>query len=167
MNETPHARCNVENMTKWILALEQGGYEQTKGCLARRNFGVTRYCCLGVATAVAMENGLKFDIEFDEDREEGDGSETATFSWRVLDRYRERVVYEHDVLPGPVQEWLGIDSANPELPDIYEDDDHEDGRETEQATALNDDLGWDFEAIAGALRRKYGIPRVDPNRLTL
>jgi hypothetical protein len=120
---------NPERLRKWVEALRSGEYSQTKGRL-RTDEG---YCCLGVACDVFM-------------KEEGGTWEAAEIS------FNDHMVYVFgsatEMLPSSVAEWFGIHHA-PQF--IVEDG------AIEEATALNDELGWDFVQIAEAIERTYGL----------
>jgi hypothetical protein len=45
---------NKENLRKWVEALRSGRYEQGHGHMRKDG----RYCCLGVAMEVALDNGV-------------------------------------------------------------------------------------------------------------
>lgn len=74
-----------EPIQKWIDALRSGRFEQTTGYL--NNDG--RFCCLGVACEVAVENGLKV---------KKDHFGSSIFSYDG----------ESGILPKSVQNWLGM-----------------------------------------------------------
>ena len=76
-----------ENAKKWVAALRSGNYEQGRGALCREG----KYCCLGVACVVAIENGLE-----------------VTAVKELSDR--EIVLYDKQFSfpPTSVQKWLGL-----------------------------------------------------------
>jgi hypothetical protein len=79
----PNAIPDKENLRLWVKALRSGDFKQGKGCLKNED---DTYCCLGVATKVAMENGVEVGEVFD---------------WGQAG------------LPSAVQDWYGLRSANP------------------------------------------------------
>jgi len=134
---------NIENITKWVEALESDEYVQCTGRL-RGEVAVTDpdpttgevqiavgHCCLGVATDLYLN--------------EVGGEWVPDTS--LLDHCDAVHVAEDDGgLPLPVQEWLGIGGVDPILrvekgPDC--------------ATHLNDAEMLDFHEIAAAIRRTY------------
>lgn len=78
-----------ENRAQWLAALRSGTYSQTKGYL-RTDEG---YCCLGVACDVA---GIPSE-------------RLSTAAWN-FGRYG-----MDQVLPEEGEEWLGVNTANPQL----------------------------------------------------
>lgn len=53
---------NESVKTKWVQALRNGGYNQTRGYLANED----GYCCLGVLCEVAIKEGLEIEVEEDD-----------------------------------------------------------------------------------------------------
>lgn len=80
---------NVENIRKWVEALNSGKYKQCKGRMFDPS--KTEYCCLGVAC----------QLHADENRGEFDDNG----GYLRCSQY----------LPWKVMEWLGVDSCNPGL----------------------------------------------------
>lgn len=80
--------CNRDNMRAFIGALMSGEYKQGRAKL-RQGEGTNdvRYCCLGVATDLAVKAGA----------------------------CEERAFSMYSLLPTPVVHWLGIDDINPLL----------------------------------------------------
>lgn len=76
-----------KNAKKWVEALRSGKYEQGKMALRHEN----RFCCLGVACEVFIENGGAIKIAIDPD---GD----ATYAGLACR------------LPKEVSDWIGIKS---------------------------------------------------------
>jgi hypothetical protein len=76
-----------ENAKKWVVALRSGKYKQ--GCFTLRSID-DKYCCLGVACDIAIQNGVSVSVHRDE----------------VHGRY------EYDDsgagLPVTVMDWLGL-----------------------------------------------------------
>lgn len=94
---------NKENIKLWADALESGEYKQGEGCLKRTLSDDTsddteEYCCLGVATVVALKAGVHMTVRFN-------GLDETSYDG------------EYAVLPVVVQRWLGVDVGNPELID--------------------------------------------------
>lgn len=135
-------KCNRDNMLKWIAALESGDYLQTDGVLERREVadGSVGHCCLGVATRVAMKEG----VPVTEKRLEG---EYKTWFTDVVDGAEWNTFTE---LPPAVVDWLGIDDDNPIVgfsDDYLGDEIH--------AIEANDEKSWSFDQIAASLRKTY------------
>lgn len=116
------------NMLRWIEALESGEYQQGQGALRHLEAGT--FCCLGVATDVAIRNGVAIAWNENVEIETEDGGHAGT-------------------LPIPVQEWLGIEHGNPGIQlDPF-------GYDQISCITANDEAGWTFEKIAAGLRRTY------------
>lgn len=49
---------NQEFKTKWVEALRSGEYEQGESVLKDTSEGVTKYCCLGVACKLLVDEGV-------------------------------------------------------------------------------------------------------------
>jgi len=109
----------AENRRKWVAALRSGEYPQTQGIL-RDSDG---YCCLGVACELARYEGLVA---------------------------REGAVYRagdsgyYAVLPGVVQDWLGLADNEGGLVDGTEGYWY-------NLTSLNDDALYTFDQIANVI----------------
>jgi hypothetical protein len=125
--------CNIENMKMFVEALNWGSYEQTQGTLRDSNPdkpGDYRYCCLGVATDLAVKAGTseKFEVK--------DGDYVVT-----------RDVWGTGYMSEPVMEWLGIKDKNPML-------DFGMGQRMLAAQA-NDAYHQDFTQIGAAFHNTY------------
>jgi len=127
------AVANKENIGKWVQALESGEFKQCKSALTVVKDGEESHCCLGVATEIAMRNGVELHTEVIHGRK--------LYQW--ADEYGTHG--QTSILPVPVQEWLGVDDEDPKLSD------HEYG----SASGLNDTHKWDFTQIAQAVRATY------------
>lgn len=121
---------NKERVRLLVEALRSGQYNQTRGFLCRID-PVTyerKYCCLGVATVVAQENGVQL-------------TETTT----------EGGVIQFDgaaaCLPFVVMDWYGLDLPNPILNDG--------STFNPPATVLNDIREFTFPEIADAFEKAY------------
>ena len=126
-------RMNPEIKAKWIAALRSGQYEQARGGLQRILYRDNEtghidcgFCCLGVLCDLAW----KEDVCYWKDQ-------GAVFN----DQFG-RAVYNADALPGPVMEWAGLDSVDPEVPFFFGDI----GKAT--LSNLNDSFRLDFGQIA-------------------
>jgi hypothetical protein len=140
------SQVNKERVALLVSALRSGEYEQCRSHLRVDN----RYCCLGVATEVAIKNGLE---GLEADREgyiwEHGGLGTA---------------YEEASMPNPVAEWYGLD-GNPELHNPHfqaeagnyldYDGSPDPSWEVDTATECNDERAMDFLAIADAFEYTY------------
>lgn len=184
-----------ERLLKWVEALESGKYQQGQGNLLMVeswNDDGSRsesYCCLGVATRVAVENGLDLAgalLALDASRNAHDPDpvgrqyairhdEILTVTNDVSDRrlYPEAFPYPY------VLEWYGLQLQNPIVAVL----DHEpSGDENEQgtwgfwrderdgksywfltATEANDEVCWSFMEIAESVREIY---QLGPRRAT-
>ena len=110
-----------EPIQKWIDALRSGKFEQTTGALNDDG----RFCCLGVACEVAIENGIKVK------KETHDDGITA---------------YDGDdgTLPPSVMEWLGL-----------EDRDGSFDAACSSLTYINDTLNKNFLEIADHIEEHW------------
>lgn len=124
---------NKERVQMLVDALESGEFEQCKGSLRLKEAnGRFTYCCLGVATEIAVRNGLPQEI--------GDTG---------------RTVWAHDggeVLCKEVRDWYGFDHESPRLEAPSSGTFR---RLPAAAHQWNDSYGADFHQIAGMFRKKY------------
>ena len=146
---------NKVNILKWVESLENDGLAQCKGRLTKvHEDGSLSHCCLGVATELAIANGVE-GITFSTDN--GIGKDGAPEAYRVYTYSMEDVSYpllEASWLPRPVREWLGLDSSDAYVANL-------DGGFIAASTA-NDSMNWDFAMIAAGLRRAYLDEPVEP-----
>lgn len=112
------------NAQKWVEALRSGKYEQGKNALCRDD----KYCCLGVACEVALQNGV-----------------VITKSTRNITAHNQTFVEtlfnsSWAYLPPEVQNWLGLknDRASFNLTGL----------------ATMNDAGYSFEEIADKIEEK-------------
>jgi hypothetical protein len=125
---------NTENVRAWVDALRSGAYQQ--GRLALRTPD-DEFCCLGVACDVSglgewePSEGLYTDLRY-----------------VIRDEHDEVVTRAGAYLPGPVRDWLGIESDNPKLG----------VEQVNSAVNANDMLGWTFDQIADAIEEAYLKP---------
>lgn len=141
---------NTVNMLKWIEALENDGLKQCTGRLTRvdGNNENPSHCCLGVATEVALANGLEgLDVRHGQDLRSG--METVFVREYVWINDVGREVVEKSFLPGPVIRWLGLEDQDVTLAS-------KEGIHF-SASVLNDKYEYTFADIAAALRLKYGL----------
>lgn len=122
---------NTDNVRKWVDALRSGEYDQTSGGLRRvdADGNATGFCCLGVACEISglgrwSDNGMSY----------------------VADEYRSA-----SYMPGPVRDWLGLDSDDPLLNDVKYDD----TPFTASASELNDTYDRSFGDIADAIEATF------------
>lgn len=98
---------NKQNMRLWVDALRSGEFEQGTGHLAyceitrghlgtQETRGPVKRCCLGVATEVAMRNGVQASTG------EVAGVHNVIFEYDG----------QRDFLPTAVIRWLGLDSGD-------------------------------------------------------
>jgi hypothetical protein len=103
--------ADTENVNIWLMGLRSNEYTQTTGYLEKAG----NNCCLGVACREAIKEGVDIEV-------------------KVVDG----ITYFDDChldLPMKVQQWLGIDAADPFLNGNY-------------ATSLNDNDRKSFAYIA-------------------
>lgn len=126
---------NKERVELFLAALESGKYEQCIGRLRRRYVSTQtmimiveqRHCALGVATEVALDNGLREEIEA-----KGFPHDDFLFAGARLDGY--------------VMEWYGFEHMDPLLT--------EPGDLVTSVSRLNDG-GKDFWTIAQMGREQW------------
>lgn len=127
---------NKERIRLLVDALRSGNYQQGNAVLGYRDreTGTDRFCCLGVATEVAIANGCLLT------RVDGVANGKSAFIYE--DGGEEdsitRGIYLHPV----VQEFYGLDSYNPRLGAGH-------------AADLNDVNHWDFGQIAQAFEDTF------------
>lgn len=134
---------NRENVTKWVQALRSGEYEQTTGMLCNRDSrGEYAFCCLGVASEVAIASGVEVVRLHIEDARE------QLYQWHDADSEPDNpIVVDSDgenELPWPVQQWLGILSGNPML-----------DRSGLSCIVANDERKYTFAEIADMVEDYY------------
>jgi hypothetical protein len=122
-----------ERTKKWIEALRSGEYEQTTGELRtwdpeKQGY---RFCCLGVLCELY--------------RQSPEAEANVTFTgWETnTSRFIARDDVEDGTLPIPVQEWIGMDSGDPDIYDEFFD--------YVSIVDLNDSRRYTFPVIAGLL----------------
>jgi hypothetical protein len=129
---------NKERVQLLVDALRSGEYRQAQGSLRRRVLGADytdytdyTYCCLGVATKVALRHGLSL--------EEGEA-----FSGTCMD--------------SKVQAWFGFSTGNPGFPENpYSSCTLPNCTEIHAADAVyaNDARRFDFDQIADLFEANY------------
>lgn len=119
---------NPERKAEWLTALRSGEYEQGAGYLNRNS----KFCCLGVATDLAVKAGLGA-------WQMGINTEFGVHDFIPADGTHERG--ECGLLPREVARWLGIESTNPAV-------EVGDFRALRRLTVLNDEHKLSFDEIA-------------------
>lgn len=136
---------NEGRVKLWIEALRSGEFQQSYGWMEETtedgdgNTEVVGYCCLGVATKVALRNGCP----------EPDGLEWGQTSMHT-----------------DIGAWFGFAPWGRNDPTLgylghgeYFTSEQEDGATEEVAcTRANDELGWDFDTISNRLQDRYITP---------
>lgn len=92
---------NPEAKTQWIAALRSGNYQQGRHVLNSAD----GLCCLGVLCDLAVKAGVTH----------WDAPYPVTDSTGVVYDACRRCDNEIGILPAPVQEWAGLETANPWL----------------------------------------------------
>ena len=121
---------------RWVEALRSGEYAQTKGRLQRVVPGdhgePEGFCCLGVLCELAVADGVI----------------PPAIRSDLLGTGMYGKIGVNSTLPDEVQEWAGVEVADPRL-------------EPTQTTAsdLNDNEGKTFEELAEAIKLTYLAPR--------
>lgn len=139
---------NKNNMLAWAEALESGDYKQGHGALcAVDSDGVARFCCLGVATEVAMANGVAL--------ERVDALDVS--GYRPTGEVEKAAETAH--LPDLAMEWLGSEQINPVIGysvcGLGTCEDPTCQKIT--ATRANDNMVLSFGQIAAMLRKFYEL----------
>jgi hypothetical protein len=124
---------NKERVQLLVDALRSGRYKQGRGKL--RTPDERYYCCLGVATKIALDAGL----EVEEIPATGDPLHGQP--WRQA----------YQVMCPTVADWYGFDNGNPGLNGITPAG----ATIIEQASRWNDDYGADFTQIADMFENTY------------
>jgi hypothetical protein len=116
-------------LRNFLAALRSGKYLQSHGELAGRDTEAEpwKYCCLGVACEVAVQDGLRLDVKE-----------------RQFKKYYNN---EGGVLPPKVADWYGFNSTDPHL--------WSESSEMHRASALNDRFKMGFEEIADAFEQTF------------
>lgn len=117
---------NRERVKLLVDALRSGEYEQCQGALVRTaKDGSKSYCCLGVATVVALKNGVP--------------------SYFKVEDYERR---GFTVMPYQVSAWCGFPEDNPWLVTAP-------SGQRASAVHLNDCERYPFDQIADAFERTF------------
>ena len=151
--ERKHVAVNKDRVRLLVEALESGEYEQATGTLAKvDDTGKIRYCCLGVATLLALQA--------DSTLEPVTGCNKACCRDEEDDPTR---WYTEGILSDDVKNWYGFERADPTIdvgpdaPDPLSTDAHRAGDPPNiySATGCNDTLKLTFPQIAAAFRRTF------------
>jgi len=126
---------NKERVQLLVDALRSGEFAQAQGALRRadifqRESGF-RYCCLGVATEIALRGGLEVHSDHYD----------AEYGLRPWDQ-------DHQIMCRPVFEWYGFDDGSPALTSVSTG-------ETHQAATWNDEYEASFDDIADMFESTY------------
>lgn len=124
----------VANREKWIAALRSGEFLQAKGYLSVVGVGM---CCLGVACDLASKNGIELvreDVALEREEIKPEYYDEPVTVERFGDDF--------EVLPTPVQEWLGLSSASADWSTTAGEMD---------GLAIRNDRGDTFEKIAAII----------------
>lgn len=117
---------NADVKAKWVTALRSGEYQQGKGTLAQTDdTGAMRYCCLGVLSEIAAQEGITTRVPSDEHHEDGVDCKLTWYGNGFAGS---------SFLPDEVVEWAGLPHNDPKI----------DG---EHLSSLNDN-GASFTSIA-------------------
>lgn len=129
---------NKERIRLFVEALRSGDYQQGNHVLGfPADYGTKKFCCLGVATEVAVVEGCKLT------RELGIANSRSAYIYRdpqgqEPEDSATRGIYLHP----RVQEFYGFDTCNPLL-------------NAGRAADLNDVNLWDFSQIAQAFEDTF------------
>lgn len=134
MSESTLTGVNVDRVRLLVDALRSGRFKKGAGALHRVTTAEETWCCLGVASQVARENGLAIESVMEDGREHF-GTQS------------------NDYLCAEVQQWFGFDSEDPLL--------RTPGGSMIRASSWNDDGADggdpepDFGPIADGFERKF------------
>lgn len=130
-------KMNPEVKALWLEALRSGRFPQTDArlCNISPEDGSRSYCCLGVLSELAIENGVPVVVK---------DFGPATEPWWVSDSLHDLRRYDRSIhyAPTKVQDWAGIDSHG-YLP---EDSDYD-------SLAEANDSGVEFDGIADLIEK--------------
>lgn len=139
---------NKARLLAWVEALESGEYKQARESLrVFEGLGDPAYCCLGVATCLAIADGVETRAE---------SLATLALNTVTLPPEGDRLFNVGGGYLAPeVQNWLGLDRKNPIV-----------GIDREgyyiTASVANDELRFDFDHIAAGIRVRFELgPRPD------
>jgi hypothetical protein len=107
-------RCpmNAEIKDRWVARLRDPNIKQGKGhlCTKMPSTGEVSYCCLGVLTELAVEEGVIPPGEWD--REVIRGLLGKVYLDGEDDSYEDDL-HQDAILPTRVREWAGLRDSNP------------------------------------------------------
>jgi hypothetical protein len=91
---------------KWLQALRDGSYKQTRGILQSQN---AHFCCLGVLCDLAIKSGVEVEVLQPVGHEEWNLGNTRANP--------DEITYDgiFEVLPPSVMAWAGLDDPNPDV----------------------------------------------------
>lgn len=129
---------NPEIKERWVKELRSGNYKQTKDCLKDDD----GYCCLGVLTDLAIQDGV-----IDPWKVSSDTERSVYFIPSVDEDNPEETWDEESVLPPKVRDWAGLDLKNP----------HVRLSESISSVPISDpnDNGYTFEQIADIIEEQF------------
>lgn len=141
---------NRDRVQLLVDALESDEFGQCKGTLRLANAdGKFTYCCLGVATEVALRNGLPEAVA----TQPGAG---------LYDKSSPTSVWNHNegqLLSDEVMEWYGFDERSPMLSGLVSYmDDADPIKRPHLAHHWNDSYNADFKKIAAMFRERFLAP---------
>lgn len=139
------ASVNKERVQLLVDALRSGEFEQGKGALRIHAPGAqtpTYYCCLGVATEVALRNGFKYFPEAQSDSEGSFPEGQFDSVWDASSAAQ--------VLHAQVRDWYGFSTKSPGLKKVGRL-----GFDQHAAHQWNDTYDADFNQIADLFEDNY------------
>lgn len=141
---------NKERVQLLVDALRSGEFRQGKNVLrdVKGNPTQAYHCCLGVATEIALRNGLQIE------RPDRVGIEDEDFSDAVEEARSYPWDMSEQTMCAPVAEWFGLDQ-NPVLVGQRDTGHDEPDVLKEQATYWNDNGDADFSEIADMFEATY------------
>lgn len=133
---------NAERIALWVAALRDPDAKQTTKVLTRADGSGD--CCLGIASKVAIANGLELETCISNILIGSETVECVSYG-----RYEAKTF-----MPIAVKHWYGLLAHNPVVGTV-------DGFER-SATQANDSLGLSFTEIADLLEKHYLTPAEAP-----
>lgn len=155
---------NKERLQLGLDALRSDEFEQGTGALRvvlpnSLDFkSVTKYCCLGVLTEVAIRNGLTISDycvpcqwPAGQCAHAEEGTEYTSDIWEL----------NTGTLSEPVRQWYGFDRDDPQLGHMQVTVSDRERNTSLMATVANDEIKWDFRQIADSFEKLYLTPEAD------
>lgn len=132
---------NKDIKTRWVAALRSGEYTQTKGYLKTAD----GYCCLGVLCEIAVQDGIVEQTMTSPEVFTAQGDQLSPEHY-AFGEYNDTAE-----LPTVVEEWSGLKDVTTRI----ENPNYTGWQEFYTLIDLNDDQGYDFNAIADVIEKSF------------